>query len=672
MRGRGLGIILALCAIACSKVETEPAAPVSPGHTIQAGFVAAEPGTRSRLDFEETQARVLWSRGDAFKMLAYSPTEGKLYGRTYTTQDDGVTQAEFTASSALSGRFFVSGYPASSFGRVGAHDTEDDSFILITPVPSSQEAVPGGVAEGLNLAAAWSTTPDAHLHFYNLLSLVRFRVEGDIVPSLASVEFDAMTPVAGQASSYLKNGAPVVDFSHNWSANGFPRSTTVTLSGPFTEGQDYCIALVPATLPGGFNMVFRDAEGHELYKHSSKALTLSRGRIVDFGTIHLGDSWEADRPEVIEYVRQTEGRRKNVIAVLAEGYTEGELDLFETRAKSGIDFLFQTEPFKSYKEYFTVYLFRAASNESGASVSDGNGNLVTVKDTRFGAYWGEDSYNDMRADTAKIRGYLREHCEEILSGELRDRDIPVLLLANDVRYGGRCISYSNGWGYCIVPFQRDGASISWSFPAYQAVNPKDDSEGYRETTDAERAAFGRNVGDWRNTLLHEFGGHCYSRLADEYWGTSFVTSPGALSNHSWPVPYALNVSGIYDSVPWQQDLLDELGAWIDSNPDYARVGIFQGASSSLYFRWRSEPISCMIDNRAYFNTWSRILIVRRILEKAGETFDMEMFKALDVTLDPVRPQANASPAMRLERAREAALVPEMPMLLPPVLEEAED
>lgn len=660
---------MALFAIACSKVETEPGAPAPSVHTVRAGFAAGNPETRSRLDFGETQARVLWSRGDAFRMLAYSPSDGKLYGRTYTTQDDGVTQAEFTASSALSGRFFASGYPASSFGRVGSHDTEDDSFVLITPVPSNQEAVPGGVAEGLNLAASWSTTPDADLHFYNLLSMVRFRLDGDVVPSLTSVVFDAMTTVAGQASAYLKDGEPVMDFSHNWSENGVPRSTTITLSGTFQEGQDYCIALVPAHLPGGFNMVFRDGEGHELFKHSSKALTLGRGRIVDFGTVHLGDSWEEEHTEVIEYVRQTAGRKKNVIAVLAEGYTEQELDLFEVRAKSGIDYLFNTEPFKSYKEYFTVYLFRAVSNESGASISDGSGNIVTAKDTRFGAYWGEDSYDDMRADTAKIRGFLRENCPEILAGELRDRDVPALLLVNDERYGGRCISNVNGWGYCLVPFQKNGLPISWGFPNDQAVNPRDDSEGSRKTTAAERDAFGRHTGDWRNTLLHEFGGHCYSRLADEYWGTSFVSSPSAISYHSWAIPYALNVSGLYDSVPWKSTLLDHLDEWVDLNPDYGRTGIYQGASSSLYFRWRSEPVSCMIDNRPYFNTWSRILIVRRILEKAGEAFDLEMFKAKDVTCDPVRPPVDASPAMLRQRAREAALVPVMPMLLPPVLEE---
>jgi hypothetical protein len=83
----------------------------------------------------------------------------------------------------------------------------------------------------------------------------------------------------------------------------------------------------------------------------------------------------------------------------------------------------------------------------------------------------------------------------------------------------------------------------------------------------------------------------------------------------------------------------------------------------------------MIDNRPYYSAWQRILIVRKIMEKTGETFDMDEFIAKDVTLDPIRPvvPATASPEERsqiLMRARsQALLVPEMPMLPPPVLED---
>ena len=86
----------------------------------------------------------------------------------------------------------------------------------------------------------------------------------------------------------------------------------------------------------------------------------------------------------------------------------------------------------------------------------------------------------------------------------------------------------------------------------------------------------------------------------------------------------------------------------------------------------------MIDNRPYFSTWQRILLVRKIMEKAGETFSMDEFIAKDVTADPIRPveSATISPEERIQarmKARSQALiVPEAPMLPPPVLHEEDE
>ena len=69
MNRNRLCLWLSLVAVACSKVGADSVAPPAPPvYTIQAGFAAEVPETRSRLDFEETQARVLWTGGDAFRM----------------------------------------------------------------------------------------------------------------------------------------------------------------------------------------------------------------------------------------------------------------------------------------------------------------------------------------------------------------------------------------------------------------------------------------------------------------------------------------------------------------------------------------------------------------------------------------------------------------------------
>ena len=672
MKRKGLALLFALLAFSCAKEQALPEVqPVLT--TVRAGFAESEPPTRSRLDFNEgeTEARVLWTAGDQFKTLAYSLNDGKLHSARFTTEEDGTTQAEFTANTTLSGRYFASGYPASAYTRAGAHNTEDDSFILITPVPSLQQAVPGGVEEGLIRAAAWSDTFGADLTFHNMLSIIRFRLEGDIVPSVASVSFNACTTVAGEASVYLKDGEPVIDFSHNWTVKEVERSSSITLEGPFTAGMDYCMAMVPVDLPGGFNMIFRDAEGHELYKLSSKPLTLRRSRIMDFGTIRLADSWETEIPEVWPYMVQTEGTKKNVICLVSEGFRQEEMGKFAMMAESATDFLFKTEPYKSYKDWFTVYFLSVASNESGASVTDGGGNIVTERDTYFHARWGGDSYSDMTADTDIVREFIRTRCPEVASGELDYKDVPVALLVNDNRYGGICKIFTNGWNYCIVPYAKDGGASRWSYPDVQAVCPWDDSEGYRETTEEERDELGRSVGDWRNSFLHEFGGHCYARLTDEYWSSAKYTAPEDITGHSYPVPYALNVSGYYDEAPWKEDLLDRLDEWTGRNPDYGRIGIWHGAQKSLYYRWRAEKVSCMIDNRPYFSAWQRILIVRKIMDKAGEFFDMQSFIEKDVTFDPVRPAAGATSSVRRQARSQALLVPEMPMTPSPVIVDGE-
>ena len=100
MNRNRLCLWLSLVAVACSKVGADPVAPPAPPvYTIQAGFAAEAPETRSRLDIGETWAQVLWSGGDTFTM--YKMSSGGYSQTTFTTQDDGVVSATFTSSKRL-------------------------------------------------------------------------------------------------------------------------------------------------------------------------------------------------------------------------------------------------------------------------------------------------------------------------------------------------------------------------------------------------------------------------------------------------------------------------------------------------------------------------------------------------------------------------------------------
>ena len=65
------------------------------------------------------------------------------------------------------------------------------------------------------------------------------------------------------------------------------------------------------------------------------------------------------------------------------------------------------------------------------------------------------------------------------------------------------------------------------------------------------------------------------------------------------------------------------------NGKFPYVGTYEGGEVYAKSIWRSEEISCMTDNRAYFSAWQRYLIVQRIFSIVGETFSYEIFLAND-------------------------------------------
>ena len=105
---------------------------------------------------------------------------------------------------------------------------------------------------------------------------------------------------------------------------------------------------------------------------------------------------------------------------------------------------------------------------------------------------------------------------------------------------------------------------------------------------------------------------------------------------------------------------------VEKDPNYGRIGIFQGGGTKMFGRWRSEMISCMIDNRYYFSTWQRMLIVKRIMSLSGSEFNASSFWEKDVTTDPVRDVQSSKVMGGIELPHR-----EMPLLPPPVLHEVE-
>jgi hypothetical protein len=601
-------------------------------------------GTRAHIDMnaEGTYAQSVWKAGDKVRMFGFKPATHNYQYSDMTTSQDGAT-VEFSTpagiNSSYSGPFTVI-YPATD--KIAMYNGQ---VVLGVNIPTEQVAVPGGIMDGYTVAVATSQSKEDFLHFQNKVSLVRFRMSGSVVSQVKSVTIKGTSPLAGDAYLYIGSDGGAT-WVYGVDIGDSVSSTTVTLSGDFVAGQDYFLVLKSGE-QSGFKMVFADGQGNSTTKVGS-AFAFPESRISDFGTIDLGESFGDDNYDPIKYMEATAGAQKPVtIAVIGDGFTKDQQSDFEMLAKAGIDALMNTEPYKSYSNYFNVWILKAVSRESGASVTDGEGNVTTPVDNYFGSKWGESSYGDMDANSTTVFDFVSENCPDIKDKTHSINEVPILIIINDSRYGGICHSYSNGQGYGMVPWTGQGMRLNWTYP--NVTSSTDDplptpvtnevmNANYHYTTAEEMAEMKSNSGDWRNTLVHEFGGHCFGRLSDEYWPKNSLSyQGGSISSQTWTVPMGLNLAADPLAAPWKADLLDyPLETLVQSDPNYGRIGVFQGGGNKMFGRWRSEKISCMIDNRFYFSTWQRMLIVRRIMKLSGSSFSVASFWDHDVTTDPVR------------------------------------
>ncbi len=637
-------------------------------HVLQADFA----GTRSTVAMNEagTSASSVWSAGDSFDMYALDASTQDLYYSTFTTVNGGA-DAHFTTDSGIPESLpkpYDVLYPGiEKYGFAG------EELVYGLTLPTEQPAVPGGIADGLALSYTTAENLTDAVHFKSLVSIVRFKMRGSLVSKVKKVSIKGTSPLAGDAIGW-PDGEGSLEVMQDIGFSGDIHSRTVTLAGDFVAGQDYFIVLFPGT-QSSFQMIFSDGEGHSTSKKASE-FTFPCGGILDFGTVDIGDEFTDETGDTtpILYNQATADVPKPVtIAVIPEGFTADELGTYEMLAKSAMDALMATEPFNHYREYFNIWILKAASNESGASITDGNGNVTTRRDTYFGAGWGagDNDYGDMSADEDVIFDFVSENCPDVKQNIHPINEVPILMIINDSRYGGICQSWSDGTGYCMAPVSYDGGTLMWGYPETEAVSATASASysNMRQVTDEELEELGINIGDWRNTVVHEFGGHCFSRLGDEYWYESWSRKVNSISEHRWPVPYSLNISASATDPGWKADLLDDdlnaLSSLTEKDSRYGRIGVFQGAAVSMFNRWRSERVSCMIDNRFYFSTWQRMIIVKRIMTLCGGTFDTESFWAKDDPTDPVRDRTSGSTYGR----KNMSLIRTVPTLPPPVLHE---
>ncbi len=360
-----------------------------------------------------------------------------------------------------------------------------------------------------------------------------------------------------------------VDASHDWIIGSKPGWITVSPSASASGNVGVTSVELSATSYSGTE-VYRSGEVVFKLKESDQSDTIK----VDQYNFPYKDG------DYVKVQSSTKGDGIDLV-FMGDGYTIEDIasGKFRKNLDDGVKHFFDIEPYRSYKEYFNVYIVYAFSEESGISDHE------VTKNSKFSAKYENPNSSSMSVNDDVCFDYA----EKVpLLTDLTET--LVIVVTNSSRYAGTNWTYSNGMSISIVPVSTRGYPYNF-----------------------------------RAVMQHEAGGHGFGKLADEYVNfSSAIDDEDKNELRLWQEwDHFLNVDLTNDptTILWNHFYSDE---------DFYYVGAHEGAYYYAFGVWRSEAESLMINNITYINARGRELIVRRIKKLAGETFTFEEFKEKDV------------------------------------------
>ncbi len=230
------------------------------------------------------------------------------------------------------------------------------------------------------------------------------------------------------------------------------------------------------------------------------------------------------------------------VAILAEGYTEEEMDRFYEDANIACEALFEHEPFKSMKDRFNIVAVAAPSMESGVSIPLQDEWKKTAVGSNFSTF-----YTDRYLTTSNVK-----QIHDVMSGIPYEH---LIILANTDTYGGGGIYNS-----------------------------------YTLTTAHHK--------QFRPVVVHEFG-HSFGGLADEYFYDDQYTEMYTSDTEPWEP----NITSLVDFDSKWKDMLPEntpipTPPVTDPEKIYTEVGVYEGAGYSSKGLYRSTTECRMKINEA--------------------------------------------------------------------------
>jgi hypothetical protein len=230
-------------------------------------------------------------------------------------------------------------------------------------------------------------------------------------------------------------------------------------------------------------------------------------------------------------IHQGSGDNPIDVAILAEGFTKDEMDVFKSYAKEAVEQIFLHEPFARYKDSFNFYVVESLSEDSGVSVPRQN----EWKNTAFHSHF----------DTFYSARYLTTtHVKDIHDALASIPYEHIIILANTNVYGGGGIYNS-----------------------------------YMLTTTGHA--------DFDPVVVHEFG-HSFAGLGDEYFyiGDTFDdTYPKDVE------PWEPNLTTLTDFGSKWKGMLQPgtpIPTELSDSAKY-KVGVYEGAGYSFKGLYRGRP-----------------------------------------------------------------------------------